>query len=47
MGPNHDEAPLGDVLSDGGLDDRLSRGRVLERAEALMADAVHARHRAR
>ncbi|SOF02175.1 Arginine/lysine/ornithine decarboxylase [Streptomyces sp. OV198] len=35
---------LGDVLSNGGLDDRLSRGRVLERAEELMADAVHAEH---
>ncbi|MEU6142701.1 aminotransferase class I/II-fold pyridoxal phosphate-dependent enzyme [Streptomyces sp. NPDC047081] len=35
---------LGDVLANGGLDDRLSRGRVLERAEELMADAVHAEH---
>jgi arginine/lysine/ornithine decarboxylase len=35
---------LGDVLSNGGLDDRLSRGRVLERAQELMADAVHAEH---
>ncbi|MFF9765250.1 aminotransferase class I/II-fold pyridoxal phosphate-dependent enzyme [Streptomyces sp. NPDC014636] len=35
---------LGDVLASGGLDDRLMRGRVLERAEALMADAVHAEH---
>ncbi|MFF3991522.1 aminotransferase class I/II-fold pyridoxal phosphate-dependent enzyme [Streptomyces sp. NPDC001797] len=35
---------FGDVLSDGGLDDRLTRGRVLERAEELMADAVHAEH---
>jgi lysine decarboxylase len=35
---------LGDVLASGGLDDRLTRGRVLERAEELMADAVHARH---
>ncbi|WP_217242750.1 aminotransferase class I/II-fold pyridoxal phosphate-dependent enzyme [Streptomyces sp. AC555_RSS877] len=33
---------LGDVLATGGLDDRLTRGRVLERAEELMADAVHA-----
>ncbi|KOU69299.1 ornithine decarboxylase [Streptomyces sp. MMG1533] len=35
---------LGDVLASGGLDDRLTRGRVLERAQALMADAVHADH---
>lgn len=28
----------------GALDDRLTRGRVLERAEELMADAVHADH---
>ncbi|MFI5795071.1 aminotransferase class I/II-fold pyridoxal phosphate-dependent enzyme [Streptomyces sp. NPDC051677] len=35
---------LGDVLASGGLDDRLSRSRVLERAEGLMADAVHAEH---
>ncbi|MEU4037744.1 aminotransferase class I/II-fold pyridoxal phosphate-dependent enzyme [Streptomyces collinus] len=35
---------LGDVLASGGLDDRLTRGRVLERAERLMADAVHAEH---
>ncbi|MES5820034.1 aminotransferase class I/II-fold pyridoxal phosphate-dependent enzyme [Streptomyces sp. RG80] len=35
---------LGDVLASGGLDDRLTRGRVLERAEQLMADAVHAEH---
>jgi lysine decarboxylase len=33
---------LGDVLASGGLDDRLTRGRVLDRAEELMADAVHA-----
>ncbi|WP_432160897.1 aminotransferase class I/II-fold pyridoxal phosphate-dependent enzyme [Streptomyces sp. NRRL F-5630] len=33
-----------DVLASGGLDDRRTRGRVLERAEALMADAVHAAH---
>ncbi|GAA3998825.1 ornithine decarboxylase [Streptomyces plumbiresistens] len=33
---------LGDVLASGGLDDRLTRGRVLERAQELMADAVHA-----
>lgn len=35
---------FGDVLANGGLDDRLSRGRVLARAESLMADAVHADH---
>ncbi|MDX2937878.1 aminotransferase class I/II-fold pyridoxal phosphate-dependent enzyme [Streptomyces ipomoeae] len=35
---------LGDVLANGGLDDRLSRAAVLERAEELMADAVHAEH---
>ncbi|MFJ8537214.1 aminotransferase class I/II-fold pyridoxal phosphate-dependent enzyme [Streptomyces sp. NPDC093591] len=35
---------LGDVLANGGLDDRLTRGGVLERAEHLMADAVHADH---
>ncbi|MEU3842506.1 aminotransferase class I/II-fold pyridoxal phosphate-dependent enzyme [Streptomyces sp. NPDC028635] len=35
---------LGDVLAAGGLDDRLTRGQVLERAEKLMADAVHAEH---
>ncbi|MFF3332548.1 aminotransferase class I/II-fold pyridoxal phosphate-dependent enzyme [Streptomyces sp. NPDC002888] len=35
---------LGDVLASGGLDDRLTRGQVLERAEELMADAVHAEH---
>ncbi|WP_328370727.1 aminotransferase class I/II-fold pyridoxal phosphate-dependent enzyme [Streptomyces sp. NBC_00445] len=35
---------LGDVLASGGLDDRLHQGRVLERAEELMADAVHAEH---
>ncbi|MEW5356583.1 aminotransferase class I/II-fold pyridoxal phosphate-dependent enzyme [Streptomyces sp. 16-176A] len=35
---------LGDVLASGGLDDRLMRGRVLDRAEELMADAVHADH---
>jgi len=35
---------LGDVLASGGLDDRLTRGRVLERAQQLMADAVHAEH---
>ncbi|MFE9249808.1 aminotransferase class I/II-fold pyridoxal phosphate-dependent enzyme [Streptomyces sp. NPDC007088] len=34
----------GDVLASGGLDDRRTRGRVLERAEHLMADAVHAAH---
>lgn len=31
-----------DVLATGGLDDRLSRGRYLARAEELMADAVRA-----
>ncbi|MET9291847.1 ornithine decarboxylase [Streptomyces sp. NPDC003077] len=31
-----------DVLATGGLDDRRSTGRVLARAEELMADAVHA-----
>ncbi|MEU5773163.1 aminotransferase class I/II-fold pyridoxal phosphate-dependent enzyme [Streptomyces venezuelae] len=35
---------LGDVLATGGLDDRLSRHQVLERAQRLMADAVHAEH---
>jgi lysine decarboxylase len=35
---------LGDVLANGGLDDRLTRARVLARAEELMADAVHADH---
>ncbi|MFD4630798.1 aminotransferase class I/II-fold pyridoxal phosphate-dependent enzyme [Streptomyces sp. NPDC058284] len=35
---------LGDVLANGGLDDRLTRNNVLERAERLMADAVHAEH---
>lgn len=35
---------LGDVPASGGLGDRLSRGRVLVRAEELMADAVHADH---
>ncbi|WP_128374448.1 aminotransferase class I/II-fold pyridoxal phosphate-dependent enzyme [Streptomyces cavernae] len=35
---------LGDVLASGALDDRRTRGRVLERAERLMADAVHAEH---
>ncbi|MFF9215352.1 aminotransferase class I/II-fold pyridoxal phosphate-dependent enzyme [Streptomyces viridosporus] len=35
---------LGDVLASGGLDDRLTRGQVLERAQELMADAVHADH---
>ncbi|WP_435273117.1 aminotransferase class I/II-fold pyridoxal phosphate-dependent enzyme [Streptomyces parvulus] len=34
----------GDVLATGGLDDRLTRGRVLRHAEELMADAVHADH---
>lgn len=35
---------LGDVLASGGLDDRRMKSRVLQRAEALMADAVHAEH---
>ncbi|MER5296282.1 aminotransferase class I/II-fold pyridoxal phosphate-dependent enzyme [Streptomyces pharetrae] len=35
---------LGDLLASGGLDDRLGRGQVLERAQELMADAVHADH---
>ncbi|MEV5548518.1 ornithine decarboxylase [Streptomyces sp. NPDC052309] len=35
---------LGDVLATGGLDDRLTGGRVLQRAQELMADAVHADH---
>lgn len=35
---------LGDVLATGGLDDRRTRGHVLERAERLMAEAVHAEH---
>ncbi|WP_046733339.1 aminotransferase class I/II-fold pyridoxal phosphate-dependent enzyme [Streptomyces humi] len=39
-----DAVYLGDVLASGGLDDRLSRGEVLERAEELMADAVRADH---
>ncbi|MEU7041735.1 ornithine decarboxylase [Streptomyces varsoviensis] len=34
----------GDLLASGGLDDRRTTGRVLERAEALMADAVRAEH---
>ncbi|MDJ1133025.1 aminotransferase class I/II-fold pyridoxal phosphate-dependent enzyme [Streptomyces iconiensis] len=34
----------GDVLASGGLDDRRTRSAVLERAERLMADAVHAEH---
>ncbi|MFI6369335.1 aminotransferase class I/II-fold pyridoxal phosphate-dependent enzyme [Streptomyces sp. NPDC050546] len=34
----------GDVLASGGLDDRLTRGQVLRRAQELMADAVHAEH---
>jgi arginine/lysine/ornithine decarboxylase len=39
-----DAVYVGDVLASGGLDDRLTRSRVLERAEELMADAVHAEH---
>ncbi|MFG2648107.1 aminotransferase class I/II-fold pyridoxal phosphate-dependent enzyme [Streptomyces sp. NPDC048436] len=35
---------LGDVLASGGLDDHRTKGEVLTRAEALMADAVHADH---
>ncbi|MFF7202330.1 aminotransferase class I/II-fold pyridoxal phosphate-dependent enzyme [Streptomyces sp. NPDC008141] len=35
---------FGDVLAIGGLDDRRMRGSVLQRAERLMADAVHADH---
>ncbi|MFF6993103.1 aminotransferase class I/II-fold pyridoxal phosphate-dependent enzyme [Streptomyces sp. NPDC010273] len=35
---------LGDVLASGGLDDRRTRGGILEHAEKLMADAVHADH---
>ncbi|MFI5520673.1 aminotransferase class I/II-fold pyridoxal phosphate-dependent enzyme [Streptomyces platensis] len=34
----------GDVLASGSLDDRRTGGRILERAERLMADAVHASH---
>ncbi|MFF8609715.1 aminotransferase class I/II-fold pyridoxal phosphate-dependent enzyme [Streptomyces sp. NPDC015346] len=34
----------GDVLASGGLDDRRTRGNVLQRAERLMAEAVHAEH---
>lgn len=33
-----------DLLASGGLDDRRTSGQVLERAQALMADAVHAEH---
>lgn len=39
-----DEVFRADVLAFGGLDDRLRSGRVLERAEELMAEAVHADH---
>ncbi|MER7726910.1 aminotransferase class I/II-fold pyridoxal phosphate-dependent enzyme [Streptomyces sp. NPDC096323] len=35
---------LGDVLASGGLDDRRMKSGVLQRAEDLMADAVHADH---
>lgn len=35
---------LGDVLASGGLDDRRMKSGVLQRAEDLMADAVHAEH---
>ncbi|MFH9613564.1 aminotransferase class I/II-fold pyridoxal phosphate-dependent enzyme [Streptomyces pratensis] len=34
----------GDVLATGGLDDRQGKSAVLQRAEELMADAVHAEH---
>src|SRR5436190_21141924 len=34
----------GDVLANRGLDDRLARGGIPERAEKLMADAAHADH---
>src|SRR4051812_48858271 len=33
-----------DLLATGGLDDRMSRGKILERAQELMADAVGAEH---
>ncbi|MFF7652138.1 aminotransferase class I/II-fold pyridoxal phosphate-dependent enzyme [Streptomyces sp. NPDC007983] len=39
-----DEVFRADVLAFGGLDDRLQSGGVLQRAEQLMADAVHAEH---
>ncbi|MFJ3981817.1 aminotransferase class I/II-fold pyridoxal phosphate-dependent enzyme [Streptomyces fungicidicus] len=39
-----DSVFLGDVLATGGLDDRLTRGRVLQQAQELLADAVHAEH---
>ncbi|EFG64524.1 aminotransferase class I/II-fold pyridoxal phosphate-dependent enzyme [Streptomyces sp. SPB074] len=39
-----DAAFHSDLLASGGLDERRTRGRVLERAERLMADAVHAAH---
>ncbi|MER5550403.1 aminotransferase class I/II-fold pyridoxal phosphate-dependent enzyme [Streptomyces sp. NPDC002793] len=35
---------FGDVLASGGLDDRRQTSHVLQRAEQLMADAVHAEH---
>ncbi|MFJ7201076.1 MULTISPECIES: aminotransferase class I/II-fold pyridoxal phosphate-dependent enzyme [unclassified Streptomyces] len=35
---------LSDVLASGGLDDRRTTAKVLQRAEELMADAVHAEH---
>lgn len=35
---------LNDVLASGGLDDRRTTEHVLQRAERLMADAVHAEH---
>jgi arginine decarboxylase len=35
---------FGDVLASGGLDDRRQTSNVLQRAEQLMADAVHAEH---
>lgn len=33
-----------DLLASGGLDDRRMSGKILERAERLMVDAVHAEH---
>ncbi|MFI2780487.1 aminotransferase class I/II-fold pyridoxal phosphate-dependent enzyme [Streptomyces sp. ALB3] len=39
-----DAAFYGDVLASGGLDDRRQGSNVLQRAEELMADAVHAEH---
>ncbi|MET8981456.1 aminotransferase class I/II-fold pyridoxal phosphate-dependent enzyme [Streptomyces sp. NPDC004539] len=39
-----DDVFRSDVLATGGLDDRAGSGRVLERAQELMADAVGAQH---